>query len=123
MRHCHSSLTPGVIHRHARQVLAGCLDWQPFRHSVSVPHLLDLLLLMAATASSLFATARRFFPVSHETARRAVRANLPNQDRLTAGLVGALHDAIALSRRDRRRPWRLAIDTHHKPYYGGRTAV
>jgi len=121
MRHLHSSLTPGVIHHHARQALARCLDWAPFRRSVSVPHLLDLLLVMAATAASLFAVARRFFPFSHETARRAVRANLPDRDRLTAGLVGALYDVAGLSRRDRRRPWLVAIDTHHKPYYGART--
>lgn len=121
MRHTHSSLTPGVVHRHARQALAGCLDWKPFGRSVSVTQLLDLLLVMAATAASLFAVARRFFPFSHETARRAVRANLPDQARLVAGLVGALHDVAGFSRRDRRRHWLLGIDTHNKPYYGERT--
>ncbi len=121
MRHPHSTLTPGVIHHHARTALAGCLDWRPFGRSVGVPQLLDLLLVMAATAASLFAVARRFFPFSHETARQAVRANLPDPARLTAGLVRALHDVAAFSRRDRRRRWLLAIDTHHKPYYGART--
>ncbi len=121
MRHLHSSLTPGVIHHQARTALAGCLDWQPFGRSVRVPQLLDLLLVMAATAASLFAVARRFFPFSHETARRAVRANLPDPGRLTAGLVRALHDVAGFSRRDRRRHWLVAIDTHHKPYYGART--
>jgi hypothetical protein len=121
VRHLHSSLTPGVIHGHARRALAGCLDWEPVGRSVSVTQLLDLLLVMAATAASLFAVARRFFPFSHETARRAVRGNLPAAGRLVAGLVGALHDVAGFSRRDRRRPWLLAIDTHHKPYYGGRT--
>jgi hypothetical protein len=79
---------------------------------------LDLLLIMAATTASLFAVARRFFPFCHETARRAVRDNLPDQDRLVSGLVQALHDVAGFSRRDRRRPWLMAIDTHHKPYYG-----
>lgn len=121
MRQLHSSLTPGVIHHHARRALAGCLDWRPVGRAVSVAQLLDLLLVMAATAASLFAVARRFFPFCHETARKAVRANLPGRDRLTAGLVGALHAVAAFSRRDRRRPWLVAIDTHHKPYYGERT--
>jgi hypothetical protein len=82
---------------------------------------LDLLLVMAATAASLFAVARRFFRFSHETARRAVHDNLPDSGRLVAGLVHSLHDVTHFSRHDRRRHWLLAIDTHHKPYYGERT--
>jgi hypothetical protein len=121
MRHHHSSLTPGVIHHHARQALAGCLDFKPFRQSVSVRQLLDLLLVMAATTASLFAAARRFFPFSHETARAAVQANLPDMGRLVAGLVNSLYDVARFSRRDRRRPWLLGIDTHNKAYYGRRT--
>jgi hypothetical protein len=121
MRHFHSSLTPSVIHHHARELLSGCLDWKPFRQSVSVTQLLDLLLVMAATTASLFATVRRFFPFSHETAARAIKANLPDMDRLVAGLVGSLHDVLGFSRQDRRRHWLLGIDIHNKPYYGQRT--
>jgi len=62
MRHDYSTITPAVIHHRARQSLQRSLDWQPFRQSVTVKHLLDLLLLMAATTASLFATVRRFFP-------------------------------------------------------------
>jgi len=61
MRHCYSSLTPGVVHAQARWALQRHLDWRPFHDSVCVHDLLDLLLLMAATAGSLFATVRRFF--------------------------------------------------------------
>ena len=50
-----------------------------------------------------------------------MKANLPAMDRLVAGLVASLHDVLSLSRRDRRRPWLVAIDTHHVPYYGQRT--
>lgn len=121
MRHSHGSLTPSAIHHRARQALSGCLDWQPFRQSVSVPQLLDLLRVMAATTASLFAAARRFFPFSHQTARAAVRANLPDRNRLVGGLVGSLHAVLSFSRQDRRRHWLLAIDTHHKPYYGRHT--
>jgi len=121
MRRTYCTLTPGVIHQHARQALRGALDWRPYHRSVSVAEVLDLLLLMAATTASLFATSRRFFRFSHETARRAVRVNLPAIDRLTAGLVHSLHEVLALSRQDRRRHWTMAIDAHHVSYYGRRT--
>jgi hypothetical protein len=120
MRHFHSTITPGILHRDTRQVLQANLDWKPFHNSVSVGHLLDLLLLMAAATASLFATVRRFFSFSHETANRAVKANLPTMDRLVQGLVQALYDVMHFSRQDRRRRWLLAIDTHNVAYYGQR---
>jgi hypothetical protein len=120
MRHFHSTITPGILHRDARQVLQANLDWKPFHNSVSVGHLLDLLLLMAAATASLFATVRRFFSFSHETASRAVKANLSTMDRLVQGLVQALYDVMHFSSQDRRRRWLLAIDTHNVAYYGQR---
>src|SRR6266498_923513 len=117
MRHVHP-ITPALIHRTTRHALQQSGNWKPFHRSVSIRDLLDLLLLMAATGASLFATVRRFFRFSHETARRAVKANLPTRDALTAGLLTALHRVMILSRRDRRRRWTLAIDTHDVPYYG-----
>jgi hypothetical protein len=121
MRPLHSTITPGVLHQQARQALGGILDWRPLHDSVSVSQLLDLLLLMASTGASLFATVRRFFGFSHETASRAVKANLPTQEELTHGLVRALYDVASLSRQDRRRRWQLAIDTHNVCYYGQHT--
>ena len=121
MRHCYSRLTPSVIHNQARQVLFGCLDWKPFRETVSAIQLVDLVLFMAATAASLSDTIRRFFCFSHETARQAIKATLPDRDRLLAGLIHSLHDVLSFSRLDRRRRWLLAIDIHNKPYYGKRT--
>jgi Transposase DDE domain len=120
MRHFHSTITPTVIHREARQALEARLDCKPFHESVSVADLLDLLLLMAASTASLFATVRRFFGFSHETARRAVQANLPTMERLVPALVQTLFDVAAFSRPDRRRSWLLAIDTHNVAYYGQR---
>jgi hypothetical protein len=120
MRHFHSTITPAVIHREARQALEARLDWKPFHDSVSVADLLDLLLLMAAATASLFATVRRFFGFSHETARQAVQANLPTMERLVPALVQTLFDVAAFSRPDRRRSWLLAIDTHNVAYYGQR---
>jgi hypothetical protein len=122
MRHLHSTITPAVVHRHACDVLQNVLDWKPFGKSVGVADLLDLLLMMAASAASLFAVVTRFFPFSHETASRAVKANLPDSDRLVQGLLQALHETAQLSRQDRRRHWLLAIDTHYVAYYGAPTA-
>lgn len=121
MRLFHSILTPRVLHQHARQAFRGILDWRPYHDSVSVAHLLDLLLLMASTGASLFATVTRFFGFSHETASRALKANLPTREELTRGLVNALYDVVSLSRQDRRRRWQLAIDTHNVGYYGRHT--
>jgi hypothetical protein len=120
MRHYHP-ITPNVVHGRARQALRHVLGWTPFHKSVSVDNLLDLLLLMAASAASLFGTVRRFFPFSHQTGSLAVKANLPkrkNIDQLTRGLVDGLYDVLGFSSRDRRRPWMAAIDTHNVPYYG-----
>jgi hypothetical protein len=120
MRHNHV-ITPGVVHRRARQALASSFEWKPFHESVSVDHLLDLLLLMAAATASLYAVVRRFFPFSHQTGSLAVKANLPDKghrEQLTRGLVDALYDVAQFSRRDRRRRWMVAIDVNNVPYYG-----
>jgi hypothetical protein len=120
VRHDHP-ITPSVVRARTRQALQPVLDWSPFHKSVTVSDLLDLLVLMAASGASLFATVRRFFSFSHQTGSLAVKANLPspeNIDRLTQGLVDGLYDVLAFSSRDRRRPWMVAIDTHFVPYYG-----
>lgn len=123
MRHPYV-ITPAVVHGQARAALRASLAWKPFHKSVSVDQLLDLLLLMAASAASLFATVRRFFSFSHQTATLAVKANLPERHdvvRLTRGLVTALFEVANFSRTDLRRGWMLAIDIHNIPYYGQRT--
>jgi hypothetical protein len=121
MRQTHFSITPAIIHQQARRALQSSLDWHAYGRLVTVAHLLNLLLVMAATTASLFATVRRFFHFSHETASRALHANLPSLEQLVAGLVTSLHDVLELSRQDRRRHWQLAIDTHNVAYYGRRT--
>lgn len=122
MRPSYSTITPAVIHQQARDALQRCLDWKPYRQSVRVADLLSLLLLMAAHTASLCATVRRFFSFSHETAWRAVRANLPSREQLVAGLVQALNEVASFSRQDRRRRWLVAIDTHYVAYYGQKAA-
>lgn len=121
MRHQHS-ITPRSIHGLARQAILDHLGFQPYHKSVGVEDLGDLLLLMAAHTASLYATVRRFFSFSHQTATLAVHANLPGQDVLTKRLVDALFDVAQFSRLDRIRSWLIAIDTHLVPYYGKPTA-
>jgi len=120
MRPGQSTLTPSVVHAVARDALGVAAPWAPFRSSVPVRRLLDLILLVAATTRTVSAIARSRFPFSHETARRAVRANLPEPDALANGLTDALHRVLAFSRRDRRRRWVVGIDTHDRPFYGDR---
>ena len=97
------------------------MTWHDYGRRVRVGVLLDLLLLTASFAASLSAVVRRFrFGFSHETARKAVAANLPELDELTNGLVDALY--LFGSRALRRRKWVVAIDEHRTPYYGDRTA-
>jgi hypothetical protein len=119
MRQPHCTLTPAVVRRTAQAVLQQALPWKPYGLRVTVARLLALLLLVAALRSSLSAVARRFrLGFSHETARKAVRANLPGVSALTTALVGALH---RLSGRLRRRRWVVALDLHYDPFYGDRT--
>ena len=120
MRPPHFTITPAVVHSTARRALGAVLPWRGYGRLVTPGRLLDLLLLVASLASSLSAVARRFrFGFSHETARKAVAANLPELGPLTDGLVDALH--LFGSRALRRRKWVVAIDGHRAPFYGDRT--
>lgn len=119
MRQDHCTITPSLVRSTARDALQSALPWKRRGRRVGVPRLLDLLLLVAALGSSLSAVARRFrFGFSHETARQAVRANLPEIDALAGGLTDALH-AFA-DPAWRRRRWDVAIDLHYRPFYGDR---
>jgi hypothetical protein len=118
MRQVYSTITPAVVRRTAQAVLQPTLPWKPYGRRVSIARLLGLLLLVAALRSSLSAVVRRFrFGFSHETARQAVHANLPDRDTLTTALVGALH---RLGGHLRRRRWVVALDLHYRPFYGDR---
>lgn len=120
MRRVHCTITPSVVRSTARDALAAALDWRPYGRLVTVARLLGLLLLAAAARRSLSAVARRFASgFGRETARKAVAANLPDLDALTAGLVDALF--LFRTRAWRRRRWVVAIDTHFCPFYGDRS--
>jgi hypothetical protein len=121
MRSGYQTITPATVHCTARKALEKALGFQPFKKSVTVGELINLLLLVAATARTLFAVVRRHFSFSHETARQALYHNLPHCEVLNPRLVDALHEVAAFSRRDRRRLWTMAIDVHNEPYYGDRS--
>src|SRR5438105_3707457 len=94
MRRSYCSLTPPTVRELADTALARALPWRTYR-SVSARSLRELVLLIAALGSSLWAVARRFgFGFSHETARQALDFNLPRPDELAEGLVDALHGFI-----------------------------
>lgn len=119
MRQSYSTITPSLVRSTAHTALQRALPWKRYGRRVTVIRLLDLLLLVAAARSSLSALLRRFrFGFSHETARQAVAANLPDLARLQQGLLDALY-AFG-SRLLRRRCWDIAIDLHHCPFYGDR---
>jgi hypothetical protein len=120
MRRSYSTITPAVVHGLARSVLEGALGFGDYKRSVRRTQLIDLVLLVAATARTLLAVVTRYFDFSHETARQALRANLCSRDELTDRLADALHAVAAFTRRDRRRPWTVAIDLHYVPFYGAR---
>lgn len=122
MRRGYSTITPATVHSHTRDALRDALGFRPYKQSVTLDQLLDLILLVASTARTLFAVATRCFRFSHETARTAVRDNLPELNVLTTRLVDALHAVAAFTRRDRLRRWVVAIDLHYVPYYGSRDA-
>lgn len=123
MRHGYSTITPATVHCLARSVLERTLLFRPYKQSVTCHQVLDLILLVAATARTVFAIASRYFDFSHETARKALHDNLPALDVLTTRLVDALHAVAAFSRRDRLRLWTVAIDLHYVPYYGSRSTA
>jgi hypothetical protein len=118
MRQSHCTITPAVVRRSAQVVLQQALPWKPYGRLVTAARLCGLLLLVAALRGSLSAIVRRFrFGFSHETARQAVRANLPDTPTLTGRLVSSLQ---RLGGRLRRRRWVAAIDLHYQPFYGDR---
>jgi hypothetical protein len=115
------TITPGVVRASAAAALQKALPLRDYKRSVSAGRLLEVLLLVAALRLSLSWVVRRHrFGFSHETARQAVKANLPEVGKLTEGLVDAFY-AFG-SRRWRKRRWDVAIDLHYCPFYGDRSA-
>lgn len=118
MRPHQSMLRASDVHACARRLLVEHLHLQDYRQSVPAPLLATVLLLAAAWRASVSAVCRlvRAAP-SHETVRRALRANLPPRPRaLLAGLLAAWHAALPAHLRAVPQP--MALDLHQRPYYG-----
>lgn len=115
------TVTTSNVRDLARDSLRQLLPWQPYGRLVSVDSLLDLLLFVASLGSSLSAIVQRFaFGFSHETARKAVAANLPlAPSDLVPGIAKVLC-AFLPARLLGRRHWVVAIDEHRVPFYGQR---
>lgn len=122
MRQKDHSITPAVVRARVMEPLRAAFDWQP-RRAVSVDQLLQLLLLAATAGASLFHVVSRFFPFSHDSARRAVSDNCSSVAAVAAGLNRSLQQVFRWLRPPRGARWYLAIDTHFVPYYGQRTAA
>lgn len=118
MRRDYCKITPSVVHCCARNALEKSLGVKDYKKSVMARQLVNLILLLSATTRTLSAVVKHCFCFSHQTARKALHANLPECQPLTDALVDALHAVAAFTRRDRRRLWTLAIDLHYVCYYG-----
>ena len=123
MRPSYPSLTPARVHSTFRTLLHRHLPATDYKRSVTANQLLDLIVLIATTGRTLTAVVRARFDFCHEIGRRALHAFLPPQHQLTEHMADLLHAIADFSRRDRRRPWILAIDTHNVGYYGGRNTL
>lgn len=120
MRPDHCTITPATVRTLTRLALARALPWKGYGQLATADKILDVLVFAAVLVSSLSAVVKRFaFGFSHETARQAVYANLPELSELTQGLLDALY-SFGSHRNFRRRLWVLAIDEHRNPFYGDR---
>jgi putative transposase len=117
MRTTHYTLTGKGIQEHAAGLIRKHLGLKDFSVKCTATVLMQVLFAAAARLTSIFSAAQRLktSPCA-ETIRKAVLATLPDyaelQKRVNRALVGDCPKAL------RRRPQRLAIDLHLKPYYG-----
>ncbi len=120
MRQSHCTISPASVRSLTRRTLDHALPWRDVGRRATSRKIFDLLLLAATLSQSLSALVKRFgFGFSHETARQAVHANLPDLNTLTHHLLDGLY--LLCSRPLRRRAWVIAIDEHRTPFYGDRS--
>jgi putative transposase len=111
------TITQAEVHDQAHAVLQTCLKFTDYKRTCPATMLVSLLLFGACQVASLAAVCRRLTGVpSDETARKALKANLPDDQELERRLNAALVDR--LPRALRKRQWPVAIDYFAVPYYG-----
>lgn len=118
MNQSNYKVTPRTVHAVTKRTLGKVIAWKQFGRKATVGKLLDLILMCACLRLSLSGACRRHdFDFSHETARKAVDANLPDShDEL---LEGFLNEFLALvPKHILKSKLVIAIDEHRTPFYG-----
>jgi hypothetical protein len=116
-------VTPAAVHRLATGLLLDHLALSDYGRTCPAATLLCVVFTACARLTSLFAAALalRRAP-SAETIRQALLANLPGltelQRRLNSALAACIPAPLRRHLRRRRRPLRVAIDLHLRPYHG-----
>lgn len=112
------TIDAGRVQSRARHLLITHLRLTDYKRSVPARLLAALMLLAAVTHSSL-CCACQLHPrqACYDSARKALHANLPRRPRdLLTRILAALHACLPHSLRA--VPQILALDFHHRPFYG-----
>jgi hypothetical protein len=123
MRQVNGTISRARWQQDAAGAIVSTLGLSDYGRSVSAALLGRLIMIAACVGTSLSgAAARSRRSPSGETVRKALLANLPDdpaemERRINASLLQWTPKAFF------KRPRRLAIDLHQRPYYGGREDV
>src|SRR5271154_1909004 len=117
MRANHYTLTPALVHHHARQRLQAFVPLADFSPLCPAPLVWPFLLAAAGARRSFSATCQRLRDApSDETVRKALHATLTDRTRLQWQLNRALRGHLPKALK--RKPQVIACDLHLIPYYG-----
>jgi len=117
MRPFHTTISPRSVRARCRENLERHLGFQQVGRLFHPRKLIDLVLLVCTLGASLSGIVKRYcFGCSHETARKALKANLPELDVLTQRLRKSLLEEVPDDLFG--KAWDIAIDRHDVPFYG-----
>jgi hypothetical protein len=106
-----------AVYQNTRQLLIDCLRIHDYGRRCSARTLVSLLLQASMRLVSLYQSCSMCVRTCcYETARKALRSNLPELPQLEARLNRAL--AACLPQALKRRPQRMALDLVLTPYHG-----
>src|SRR5207249_1186808 len=115
MRAIHYTLTPALVHHHARQRLQAFIPLADFSPLCTAALVWTILLAAAGARSSLSATCQRLRNApSDETVRKALHASLTDRTRLGRQLNRALRNDVPKALK--RKAQAVACDLHLIPY-------
>lgn len=118
-----SIVTPAAVHRLACGLLIDHLALRDFGRTCPAATLVAVVFAACARLVSVFAAACHLRDApGAETVRLALLANLPGlaelHRRLNNALAACIPSALRRHLRRRRRPLRVALDLHLRPYHG-----